>query len=167
MKQILFQGEYFAIGTDENNVECVATGDEVLIVSLLDNGDVLLAWEPSPALGGQTLILPGGETAPGRSYEETAQLELQEEIGYKAGSLDFLGELHPFSKYLTARSFVYLARQLTPSWLVGDETYEIEPQQVALADFESLIAQGVLHDARAIAGLFLARSFIQKERFAL
>lgn len=164
MKQIDYQGQYFAICRDADGVECVVTGDEVLIVPLLDNGNVLLTWEPSAAFDTQTLILPGGETAPGRSHEETAQLELQEEIGYKAGRLDFLGELHPFSKYLTVRSFVYLARHLTPSWLVGDEGYEIGQEPVALADFESLIEQGILHDARVIAGLFLARNFVERER---
>src|SRR5436309_2937554 len=82
---------------------------------------------------------------------ETANHELQEEAGYAAGRLDFLGELRPFSKYLTARSFVYLARALTPSHLQGDETYSIGVEQVPLGEFEALIAAGRLLDARVIA----------------
>ena len=67
-----------------------------------------------PAGGGLVeLRIAGGME--GRVAERTAQLEaanreLQEEIGYKAGRLDYLGELRPFSKYLAVRSFVYLAR---------------------------------------------------------
>ena len=71
MKQIAYQGQYFAICTDANDVECVATGDEVLMVPLLESGEVILTWEPSAAFGNQTLILPGGETATGRSYEDS------------------------------------------------------------------------------------------------
>ncbi len=87
---------------------------------------------------------------------------MQEEIGYKADQMDFLGELRPFSKYLTVRSFVYLARDLNPGWLQGDEDYIIGTERVSLDSFESLIAAGRLLDARAIAALYMARSFLQK-----
>ncbi len=53
--------------------------------------------------------------------------------------------------------FVYLARDLTPSRLEGDEGYDIRVERVPLAEFERLIAAGRLHDARVIAALYLAR----------
>ncbi len=156
-----YQGAYFSIRTDTAGNEFVAsTGDEVLIVALTAENAVILTIEPAPAFGEPALILPGGETAPNRPYAETANLELQEEIGYKAGQLDYLGELRPWSKYLAVRSFVYLARDLTASALPGDEDYEIGTEHVPLATFEDLIAQGRLLDARVIAALFLARRFL-------
>ena len=72
---------------------------------------------------------------------------------FRAGRIDSLGELRPFSKYLTVRSFVYLARDLVPSRLVGDEGYDITVQPVPLASFETLIGDGRLLDARVIASL--------------
>ena len=62
--------------------------------------------------------------------------ELQEEIGYRAGRLDYLGELWPWAKYLAVRSF--LARELTPSKLMGDEGYEVGVEQLPLAELETV-----------------------------
>jgi ADP compounds hydrolase len=159
----VYQGDYFSIDIDSNGTEFVRTGAEVLIVPLTEGGDIILSIEPAPAFSGEpTLILPGGEVEPNEPQAETANRELQEEIGYRAGRLDFLGELRPFSKYLTVRSFVFLARALIPSKLAGDEDYEVGVERVLLSDFESLIANGRLHDARVIAALYMAREFVKR-----
>ena len=163
MGETAYQGDYFSIHLDADGIEFVHTGDEVLIVPLIAEGEVILTFEPSAAFGEPTLILPGGETEPGEPHTETANRELQEEIGYQAGQLDFLGELRPYSKYLAVRSFVYLARDLTPSRLEGDEDYAISVERVPLSEFEPLIAAGRLLDARVIAVLYMARSFLKEE----
>ena len=163
MTDILCQSQWFSIRARIPGDEYVtSTGDEVLVVPLTNDDEVILTVEPSLAFGESTLILPGGETKPGVSHPEMANLELQEEIGYRAGQLDFLGELRPWSKYLAVRSFVYLARDLVESSLPGDEDYEIGIERVSLTSFENLIASGRLIDARAIAALYLARSHISQ-----
>ena len=162
-RSILYQGQYFALAADPIHTEVVLADDETLVVALTEQGEVLLTSEPSAAFPGPTVILPGGSTSPERSHAETANLELQEEVGLRAERLDFLGELRPFSKYLTVRTFVYLARDLVPSKLAGDETYAIGVEWVPLASFESLIAAGRVLDARVIAALYLARAFLAAE----
>lgn len=159
-----YQGEYFSIRVDEHGDEYVKAGNEVLVVALTETSEVILSLEPAPAFGEAVLILPGGKTEPDEEHSETAGRELREEIGYAPGKLDFLGEIRPFSKYLTVRSFVYLARDLKPDKLAGDEDYEIQTVTVPLASFENLLAGQRLFDARAIAGLYMARSFLQREQ---
>ncbi len=161
MSTLAYQGEYFSIGLDSIHKEFVVTGDEVLIVPLTEEGEVVLTIEPSAAFNEPAIILPGGSTEENEEHTETARRELQEEIGYAPQRLDFLGELRPFSKYLTTRSFVYLARDLTPSQLEGDEGYQIQVERVPLSEFEGLIAVGRLHDARVIAALYMARAFVK------
>ena len=163
-REILYQGQYHTLVADPIHCEFVRCDDEAIVVALTDDGDVLLTIEPSAAFPGPTVILPGGTTSPDLSSAETANRELQEEIGLRAGRLDFLGELRPFSKYLTVRTFVYLGRDLTESWLVGDEPYTVEVDRVPLSSFESLIANGRLMDARVIAALYMARAFLESER---
>lgn len=163
MSETTYQGKYFSMHLDADGIEFVRTGDEVLVVPLTAEGEVILTIEPSAAFGEPTLILPGGETEPGESHAETANRELQEEIGYEAGRLDFLGELRPFSKYLTVRTFVYLARDLTTGRLKGDEDYAISVERVLLAEFESLITAGRLLDARVIAALYMTRNFLKEK----
>jgi 8-oxo-dGTP pyrophosphatase MutT (NUDIX family) len=158
---MVFQGEYFSIHLDANNTEYVKTGDEVLIVPLTGEEAVMLTIEPSAAFDEPTLILPGGSTETHEGHLETVRRELQEEIGYEPRRLDFLGELRPFSKYLTTRSFLYLARDLIPSQLEGDESYPIQVEHVPLSAFETLIASGRLFDARVIAALYMTRVFLK------
>lgn len=155
------QSEWFSIRDDGKGEYVASTGDEVLVVPLTERGDVLLSVEPSPAFGGPTLILPGGQVEAGIARSEMANRELQEEIGFAAGRLDALGELRAWSKYLRVRTFVFLGRDLSESWLTGDEDYEIGIERVPLASFETLITAGRLLDARVIAALFLARSYLQ------
>jgi ADP-ribose diphosphatase len=161
-RDIIFQGKYFALLSDKVHGEMVQAGDEVLVVALTSQGEILLTREPSAAFDETVLILPGGQVEPGETHDLTANRELREETGYYASRLDFLGEIRPFSKYLSVRSFVFLARQLDYRPLPGDEKYEIGLQRVPLEDFESLLAGGQLSDARAIAGLCLARYFLSK-----
>lgn len=155
------QSDWFSIRTDATGDEYVAsTGDEVLVVPLTEAGEVLLAVEPSPAFGAPVRLLPGGQVEPDLTLAEVANKELQEEIGYRAGRLDPLGELWPWAKYLAVRSHLFLARDLAPSKLAGDEGYEIGVEVMPLAGLEAWIADGRLHDGRTIAGLFLARTFL-------
>ena len=158
------QSDWFSIRTDAAGDEYVtSTGDEVLVVPLTATGEVLLAVEPSPAFGTAVRVLPGGQVEPDLTLAEVANKELQEEIGYRAGRLDFLGELWPWAKYLAVRSHLFLARDLTPSKLVGDEGYVVGVEVMSLGELEAWIADGRLRDGRAIAGLFLARAYHRAE----
>jgi ADP-ribose diphosphatase len=141
-----------------------SSGDEVLVVALAPGDEILLSREPSAAFGGSTVLLPGGEIEPGEDQKATANRELQEELGWAASQLDFLGEVRPWSKYLNARSYIYLARGLTESRLPGDEQYTIEPVRILLSELDLLVRNGTLLDARVVAGLFLARAFLNRER---
>lgn len=159
-----YQGDYFSIRTDKHDNEYVtSTGDEVLVVPVTPENEVILTIEPSPAFNELVLILPGGEVEAGVLHAEMANRELQEEIGYAAGRVDFMAELRAFSKYLAISSFVYLARDLTPASREGDEPYEIRTERVSLDTFGMLIASGRLRDARAIAALFLAKTHLATE----
>ena len=150
---------YFSLMAGADGVGFVQCGDAVVVVPLTAGGDVLLAVERSPARDREILTLVSGSIEAGESLEEAAVRELREELGWRAGRLDFLGELHPF-KYLTTRQFAFLARDLTPGKLVGDETHAITERRVPLTDFFGLCDTGELHDATAIAALALARRFL-------
>ncbi|MFC1961049.1 NUDIX domain-containing protein [Chloroflexota bacterium] len=147
----------------ERDTNVIKANDEALIVPLTADGDVILTTEPSPALGFDVIILPGGEVKAGELSLDAGNREMQEEIGYRAERLDFLATLHPWSKYLSVASHVYLARDLVAGQLIGDEDYEIGVMRVPLDDFEQLIATGQLTDARIIAALYLTKRFLQWE----
>ncbi len=157
------EAEYSRIEKDDQGRAYIRSEDEVRVVPLTNTGDVILSIEPSPAFGEDVLVIGGGQIEPGETYVMTANRELQEELGYKANRLDYLGEVRPWAKYVSTRSFVYLARDLVESKLEGDEAEEIGTTTIPLSVFETLIASGQLVDAPSIAALYLARSFLNRE----
>jgi ADP-ribose diphosphatase len=153
---------YFTLMADAEGVGFVHCGDAVAVVPLTDDGDVLLVVEYSPAFGREILTLVSGSQEAGEQPEEAAVRELQEELGFGAGRLDLLGELHPF-KYLTTRLLAFLARDLVQSKTAGDETHPITAYRIPLSGFADLLRSGELHDAPAIAALALAWGFLEQE----
>jgi ADP-ribose diphosphatase len=144
---------------DEPYVSC---NDGVLIVPLDAESQVLFINEAAVTHGRPVLTLPGGAVDDGEDAAISADRELQEEIGYRAGRMDVLGELHPLARHGLWKVHVYLARDLIPSRLAGDERHTIEIERMPLAGFEDLIAARRLTDSTAIAALFLTRSLLAK-----
>ncbi len=134
-----------------------------MIVPVTPSGEAILIQEPT-AYGDdhRTLFLPGGSIEPEEEIAAAAHRELQEEIGFDAARLEFLGQVRAWAKYMDAGINLFLARDLSPSRLQGDETYPIVQEYVSLASFEQWIASGRLLDASTISGLFLARQWLAK-----
>jgi len=153
---------YLTLMADSDGVGFIHCDDGVLVVPLTGDGEVLMAVERSPAFDREVLRLVGGEVEEKEPLAATANRELQEELGWRAERLDYLGELHPW-KYLTSRQFVFLARDLVPNKLEGDELYPLGTRKVLLDGFVDLCAAGELLDAAAIAALCLAQHFLRQE----
>lgn len=161
MAQLLYAGRYISVFKHNSGVEYIECENGAVCVALDNNENVLLIKEISHVPGSDnSLLLPGGIIEAQEAGATAANRELQEEIGYKAGRIDFLGTLRPW-KYLDAKLLVYLARDLTESRLQGDENFEIVVVPVPLVSFEDFMQRGELQESSAVAALFMARSFIQ------
>jgi 8-oxo-dGTP pyrophosphatase MutT (NUDIX family) len=91
----------------------------------------------------------------GERREDAAQRELMEEVGYKAGNLQFLATIRPFTKYLRVSSHVFLATQLQPHRLAGDEKHVIGTVSFSRDRLREKIFSGEVSDARVVAALAL------------
>ena len=152
------QREYFFLKKDKHGEDFIESFDEVLIVPIDQDESVLFARELSPAFAHiPVLILPGGTIEDDEPWEAAANRELQEEIGMRANHLEYLGELWPWSKYLAVRSHLFLARDLVPSKLPGDEAEPVEMVRIPWNEIDPMVADGRLNDARAIAALYRVR----------
>jgi 8-oxo-dGTP pyrophosphatase MutT (NUDIX family) len=153
---------YFSLMADADGVGFVHCGDGVVVVPLTADGQVLLALEHSPAFGRDMLTLVSGSVEEGEAPEDTADRELQEELGWRAERIDFLGELHPF-KYLDSRQFAFLARGLVPGRRQGDERHAVHQRSVPFERWPVLCDRGELQDAIAIAALSLAQHHVARK----
>ena len=141
--------------------EFLDQGDSVMLVPIAKDGTLLLINEYHTAIGEFQLGLCKGALPKGEDPRDRANIELQEEVGYKAQKLDELIVLNTFPGYQTNKTYVYLARDLAESKLEGDEDEEeLKVFPYPFANFEKLIEEGKLKEARAIAALYLAKRFL-------
>lgn len=143
--------------------QLVEKRDTALLIPINSNNEVIFVKEYFYAIDEVQLGLPKGRVEEGDDALKTANKELQEEVGYKAHKLDFLGTYTMAPGYYTQKTHMYLARDLEVSKLEGDEEEKLEVFRYPFDKFEELIEQKKLTEARMIAALFLARRFLEKE----
>jgi ADP-ribose pyrophosphatase len=112
------------------------------------------------ALGQSILEIPAGlRDVEGEAPDQTAQRELGEEVGLRAGRLEKLCEFFTSPGISDERIWIYLALDLEPvprGPQSHEERYLIE-ERVALDDVDAMIQDGQICDAKTIVGLLLAR----------
>ncbi len=102
----------------------------------------------------ETFSLPSGGLNQGENPEERMQLELQEELGFRAGKLVLMNRSHPLPGYIESEAgYLYLASELIPSRLPGDEPFEIENIEISRTSALNWIKQGKITDARTILAI--------------
>ena len=131
----------------------------VSVVPLVDDETVLLVRQYRAAVEVELLEIPAGKRdVAGEAPDATAQRELVEEVGRRAGSLEELARFHNSPGFCDEHSIVYLGRDLQPASRDphGVEEQHMAVETVALAEVEPMIADGRITDAKTIIGLLLA-----------
>ena len=141
--------------------EVAEHSNAVCIVPIDENGDVLLVRQYRTPVQGPLLELPAGGVESGEVSEEAVQRELQEEIGYIAGNLQHLSSFWLTPGWSTEFMHAYLATDLSPSKLVGDDDENIVIVPVSMGRAMELIGTGEIEDAKSIAGLLLAERVLR------
>ena len=133
------------------------------VVPVLPDGRILMVRQYRNALERFTLELPAGardtKTEP---TMECAARELEEETGYRCDDLEFLLSLKTTVAFCNELVDVYVARELIPSEQHLDEGEVIDLEPYALDELCDLIYQGVIQDAKTVAGIMAYKNKYQK-----
>ncbi len=129
--------------------------DWVNVIPLLDDGRVLFVRQWRFGLAAPTLEIPGGMVDPGETPATAAARELLEETGYRAGSIELIGEVHPNPAFLSNRCITYVARDLVRvGEPLGDGEEELIVETAPLADVPEMVASGVITHSLVISAFF-------------
>jgi ADP-ribose pyrophosphatase len=135
----------------------VHTEGSVIILPVTDAGRLILVKQFRYLLQSECIEFPGGSLKPDHSYEQMAQIELQEETGYRAHRLDFVGTFNPYNGVTTEMCRVYVAHDLEPVDVQPDETEEFELLECTIEELDQLIADNKIWDGMALAAWMLGR----------
>ena len=133
----------------------------VMMIPVDADGNLLLIREYAGGINDYTLSLPKGAIDSGESMFEAADRELKEEVGFGAKRIEFLKELTTAPNYMGHKLQALVLRDLYPCSLEGDEPEPLEVVKWPLSDIDNLVMNPEFTEGRAIAGLYLAFSYIQ------
>lgn len=132
----------------------------VLVVPMLDDHTVLLIREYSAGSHDYQLGLPKGRLEGDEDPLQAADRELREEVGYGARNLQLIHTLTIAPAYIQHHTHIVLARDLFPDKRMGDEPETIEVVPWRLSNWQELMAQPDLTEARSIAALYMTRDLL-------
>ncbi len=120
---------------------------------------VVLVRQYRPAFDAELLEIPAGvRDVDGEDPATTAQRELGEEVGLRAGELTSLGELYPSPGLTDAITWLFLAGELAevPMEAQGPEEEAMEIVTMPLDDALAAVDRGEIVDAKTVIGLLRA-----------
>ena len=141
----------------ENDIieEYIEHPNAVIILPLLQDNRVVLLRQFRPVVGEFLYELPAGKIEKGETPREAAFRELEEETGFRATTMELLGEHYPSPGVLTEKYYSFLATGLKPSVRKLDKDEVIEIKIVSLKDLIEIVYKGLIRDSKTLATIFL------------
>src|SRR5437016_2081981 len=123
------------------------------VVPLKEDGTVILIRQFRHAAGGFIYEIPAGKLHPGEDPTACAARELEEEIGYRAGTLEHLSSIFTAPGFTDEVIHIYKATGLTTGRQQLDRDEVLEVIMMPLLEAIGMIETGAIRDAKSIVGL--------------
>lgn len=135
----------------------------VVILPLLENGDLLLERQYRYPLRRDFFEFPAGKIDPGEEPLACARRELLEETGYRAGQWRYVTTIYPCIGYSDERLVYYLASDLEFQGEQPDDDEFLEVFRLPLETALEQVRNGEICEAKTVAGLFWLEKLLRGE----
>lgn len=123
------------------------------VVPMKDDGGVVLIKQYRHAAGGFIYEIPAGKLNKGEDPAACAARELEEEIGYRPGTLELLSSIFTAPGFTDEVIHIYKATGLQPGRQHLDRDEVLEVVEVPLQEAIAMIKDGRIRDAKTMVGL--------------
>jgi len=134
----------------------------VIVIPLLDNGNLILERQFRYPLNRVFIELPAGKIDKGEDILMTAQRELLEETGYTATDWVYISQQHPCIGYSNEVIYTFLARGLSAGDHQRDEDESLQLFEASLDDCLAMIRHGEITDGKTIITLLWAEKYLRQ-----
>jgi len=135
----------------------------VMMIPLLDDGQIVLERQFRYPLGRSFIEFPAGKIDAGEGLLECAQRELKEETGYVAADWTHLGGFHNAIGYSDEKIEVFLARGLTKQEARTDDGEVLEVFTASREQLLDWIGDGTVTDVKTIVGTYWLERFLRQQ----
>ena len=143
--------------------EYVEHSGAVMIIPVLDSGQLVMERQYRYAMRKHCLEFPAGKIDPGEEPLATGRRELLEETGYVASEWSYLATIHPTVAYSTESIYVYLARGLRHEGGELDEGEFLEVLELSPAELLELVRKGEITDVKTVMGVLWLEKLLRNE----
>jgi ADP-ribose pyrophosphatase len=131
------------------------------IIPVLPEGNIALIKQYRYPVQSEMIELPAGKLDPGEKPEACAKRELEEEIGYSAGKLTFVCNIHPAIGFASEKMWIYLAEDLVKTVENTDHDEFLVLMPTHLDDAIKMVWDGKITDVKTIIGLLWAERLLK------
>ena len=132
----------------------------VCVIPILPNGNLCLIRQYRYGPRAEFIEIPAGKLDAGEDPLVCAKRELEEEIGYSAGKLTFLTNIHPAIGFSNEKMWMYLAEDLILSKQNLDQDEFLELYPLSVNEAIDLISQGKITDVKTVIGILWLDKFL-------
>lgn len=167
--ELIYKGGFLELRKDRVSLpDCSTSTREYLVhpgavvmMALLDNGNLVLERQYRYPPRQEFIELPAGKIEQGEDILVTAQRELLEETGYVAREWMHLTSAFPCIGYSNERLEYFVARGLSQRERQLDEGEFLEVFELSLGEAIEWIRLGKITDGKTIIGLFWLEKYLK------
>lgn len=131
-----------------------------VMIPVLPDGKIGLIRHFRYPVQEELIELPAGKFNSGEEPEKCALRELEEEIGYRAGKLTFIANIHPAVGFASEKMWVFLAEDLEKSEKSPDPDEFVKLLPTTLEKAVRMVWEGQITDGKTIIGIVWAERLL-------
>ncbi len=140
--------------------EIVKHPGAVAILAYKDKNTVFLVNQFRKAIDKNILEIPAGKIENGEDIKDSAIRELEEETGYKAGNMEYLGKIVTSPGFTNEYIYIYRATNLYKGREgIQDEDEFIDLLEVNIEKLKEYIKSGEVIDGKTISAVMMDNLF--------
>lgn len=167
--EIIFNGKIFTLEKREIELqngqktvrEIINHHGGVGVLPILDDGTVILVKQYRSGAQDVLLEIPAGKLNQGEDHRACGIRELEEETGYTAKDVTYLGYFYPTPAYDSEKTHMYLARGLTPGKAHPDENEFVETVKMPFEQLLNMVINNEIKDAKTISAVLMADKLLK------
>lgn len=161
--EAIFKGKVISLQVDDVQLpdgkqakrELIKHPGAVCVIAVTNEKKIILVEQYRKALERPLVEVPAGKLEPGEEPSLCAARELEEETGYRPGSIKHIQSFYTSPGFADELVHVFLAEQLekVEDGLAADEDEFVELLEVSIEEAEQLAKESRIYDAKTLWAL--------------